>query len=256
MTRDDLYAKWVELNNLKWNQESVSEVQSRFEKAVISLYKKAVGKSTKNFPKAFSYLKENHPEELTEVKKPFEEEVNSIYTKYKSRKEMLETILENESAEFEPIKTKNLNKVFYSSSYDFCSQPSHNKYARERLREYETLLSLLGFKVEVRTVNQHSDTGMYSRYWEDYELWSNLSEFDFYMLKKSGQFISVLNWAVLCWQNGTNPKVYFQFISDDDYEKSQVLAYKCDYRVTKGNMKLEMSWDEINKLRRNQKETK
>lgn len=253
MNRDQVYSKWEELNNLKWDQSLVSDVQAQFEKATLALYKRIVKKSTKNFPKAFSYLKENNPSELEEVRKPFEEEVNSIYTKYKTRKEILEQILENESKEFEVKKSKELCKVASSSSYDFSTQPSHNKYARERLREDETLLQILGYKTEVKTVNQHSSGGMHSRYWEDYELWSNLSEFDFYMLKKSGKFVSTLNWAVLCWQNGTNPKVYFQFLGDDDYEKSQVLAYQCDYNVNSENMELELSWDEIEKLKRKKK---
>lgn len=253
MKREELYSKWVEMNSLKWDQSCVTEIQEQFEKAVIKLYKTITGKGTKNYSKAFSYLKENNESELLETKKPFEEEVNSLWVKYDSRKKMLESILRENAKDFIPEKTKELNKIKTSYSSSYRSQPSHNKYARERLREDETLLQILGYKTEVKTVNQHSSGGMYSRYWEDYELWSNLSEFDFYMLKKSGKFVSTLNWAVLCWQNGTNPKVYFQFLGEDDYKKSQVLAYQCDYNVNSENMELELSWDEIEKLKRKKK---
>lgn len=250
MKREELYNKWVELNSLKWDQSCVTKIQEQFEKAVIRLYKTITGKGTKNYSKAFSYLKENYESELLETKKPFEEEVNSLWVKYDSRKKMLENILRENAKDFIPEKTKELNKVKTSYSSNYRSQPSHNKYAREYLKDDETLLNILGYETKVITVNQHTDGGIYSRYWEDYELWSNLSEFDFYMVKNGENFISVLNWAVLCWQNGTNPKVYFQFLSDEDYNKSQVLAYECNYTVNKDNMKLELSWDEVEKLKR------
>jgi len=250
MDRKDLYNKWIELNNLRWDQSCVSEIQERFEKSVIKLYKEITGKTTKNFSKAYSYMNENNREELLEAKKPFEDEVNSLWFEYDNRKSMIENLLQENATEFIPEKTQGLNKVKTSYSSTYRSQPSHNKYAREYLNDDKTLLEILGYETEIVVVNQHRGQGMYPSYWEDYELWANISEFDFYMLKKGGEFISVLNWAVLCWKNGTNPKVYFQFLSDDDYKKSQVLAYECNYNINKDNMKLELSWDEIDKLKR------
>jgi hypothetical protein len=249
MSRDELYGVWLELQDLEWNESCVSEVQKRFEKATIALYKKITGKNTKSFTKAHSYLKENHAIDLGDMRKPFEEEVSLSYQTHKNRKELLEKTLVDGSKDFVVQSTKKLNRIAISYSSNYTSQPSHNKYARVNLQADKTLLEILGYKVEVRVVNQHVSEGSYSRYWEDYELWANLSEFDFYMLRKS-HFISVLNWAVLCWKNGTNPKVYFQFLSDEDYNKSQALAYECNYEITKENMELELSWEEIEKLKR------
>jgi hypothetical protein len=106
------------------------------------------------------------------------------------------------------------------------------------------LLQLLGYKAEIRFAPE-SETMLF----DCWKLWTNLNQFNYDMVKMSGKFISVLNWAVLCWENGSNPKVYFPFLSNDDYEKSQVLAYHTKYKVTKENMMLELSWDEINKIR-------
>jgi hypothetical protein len=73
-----------------------------------------------------------------------------------------------------------------------------------------------------------------------YELWANITPFDFQMLQWQGQFISVLNWAVLCWRKGTNPKAYFPFLSDKDYERSLILSRDSNYVITKDNMMLEI----------------
>jgi hypothetical protein len=251
MNKQQAFDKWTKLNNIHWTPDLIQDIDSRWHDTVISLHKQIIGRKQSDFNKAYNTLVDKgFKAELEEAIKPFQAEVNTRYQDQKAQKEALETEIKSFARGYIPKKSKGMNCLRLSQAYSYSTQPSHNKYAREALAEDIRLLEILGFETEVKAVNGHNSGGMYSSYYEDYELWGNLSVFDFEMLKLSGEFISVLNWAVLCWRKGTNPKVYFQFLSNDDYEKSQVLAYQCNYEITKDNMKLELSWDEINQLKR------
>ena len=251
MNKQDAINKWTKLNNLSWTPDLIQDINDRWHDTVRLLHKETIGRKQSDVDKAYRNLvSKGYEDELKNAIIPFQNEVSARYQDQEKTKKALEAEIKIFAKNYIPEKSNNMFCVKLSQSYYYSTQPSHNKYAREALTEDIKLLEILGYQTEVKTVNGHNSGGMYPSYWEDYELWSNLSPFDFAMLKLSGEFISVLNWAVLCWQKGTNPKVYFQFLSNDDYEKSQVLAYQCNYEITRENMKLELSWDEINQLRK------
>jgi hypothetical protein len=240
-----------EKNNLNWNPDVIQDINDRWYQVVKDLHKQFIGRKQGDFNEAYAKLIKNGNEaELKDAIKPFQDEVSARYESMKNRKDKIDSILKEFAKTYTPEKQGEKYCLKTSESWAYSWQPSHNKYAREKLNEDILLLEILGFETEVVAVNGHTSDGVYPSYWEDYQLWANITHFDYTMLSLSGEFISVLNWAVLCWEKGTNPKVYFQFLSDDDYEKSQVLAYHCNYEITRDNMKLELSWDEINKIRR------
>lgn len=226
------------------------EVQSRYEIAILNLHKEKFGKKIKDWQKAFSKLKNDFESELTELITPFQNEVKAEYDRLSNIREDIKNQLESFAKGFNPEKKTELFHIKTSSGGSYHTQGfGANKYARESLNESVRLLELLGFTVEVRATGGHSSGGQFPVYHEDYQLWANIDAFDYYLLGQSGKFISVLNWAVLCWQKGTNPKVYFPFLSDDDYKKSQELAYYTRYEITAENMSIELGWDEIKKLK-------
>lgn len=245
MNKQTAYDLWKSLDTLHYTREIYQPIQDSFEIATKDLYKKLIGKKTSNYDKAFSKLKNDYPAELEILLNPFKKMSEQSYADIKTKRE-------KEFAKVNtPEKTDELILIKSASGGDYHTQGyGANKYAKNSLNEDITLLQILGYNTEIRIVDGHNSGGQFSQWFETYQLWANISEFDFYLLGKSGEFISVLNWAALCWRNGTNPKVYFQFLSQDDYEKSQALAYNTKYEITKDNMKLELSWDEINLLKK------
>ena len=241
---------WQENKELNWTPELIKDVQESYEVAILALHKKLFNRKAKDFSKAWNHLKSEFENELRETQTPFENESKSRYEALKAKKELNEKDLELFARGFTPEKQSKKFLLKISEAWAYHTQGwGANKYARQALNEDIKFLEILGFECEVKTVNQHNTGGQFSSYHEDYQLWANITEFDFYLLKKSGKFISVLNWAFLCWKSGTNPKVYFQFLSQDDYDKSQVMAYHTRYELTADNMELELSWDEINRIK-------
>ncbi len=235
---------WIPTNSVYVN------IQSRYEIAILALYKEKYGRKIKDWQKAWRKLNTDFQEDLKSTCKPFEDEVKIEYKKINDERENIENQLRNFAKGFEPEKQDITYCVKVGCSSTYRSQGfGANKYAKESLNEDIKLLELLGFQTEVKAINGGMTGGQFPIYTEDYELWTNILPFDFYLLKMSGKFVSVLNWAVLCWQKGTNPKVYFPFLSQDDYDKSQELAYRTSYKITVENMSQELTWDEIKKLK-------
>ena len=245
MTYEEAYEIWESLNDIRWTPEQIQDLQDSLELDVIKMYKDKSGKRTKSYTKAFNFLKDEFESEIKDLTNSYSVIVKERYDEFNENKEEIENRLKEYAKECGlPLARNEAYVIKTASSHTYSSQPSHNKYARESLNESIKLLELLGYVTNV-VVNSHKSEGMYPSYWEDYELQANITPFDFYLLEKSGLFISVLNWAVLCWQKGTNHKVYFPFLSQDDYDKSLALMNK-GFEITRENMDKEMSWEEIN----------
>lgn len=252
MDKSEAFALWNELKNMSWTPDMIVDIQDEWEKKVISLHKEIIGRKKADWRKAYNALvNAGYSELVAKEQKPFADLVTSRYDNFSNRKKTIEESLKEFSGNYEVEKQEYFSMLKSKSGGDFRSQGfGSNKYARSYLEEDLQKLLLLGFDAEIREGESHESGGMYSMRYTTYELWAKISPFDFAMMEMDGNFISVLNWAVLCWRKNTNPKVYFPFLSAEDYEKSQVLAYNTDYQITKDNMMLEPSWDEINKIRK------
>lgn len=245
ITAQELYAEW---KSRYFSPEMAADIQSAMEARVVLLHKELLGKRKSDANRAFqSLVSAGFEDTLKSTIKPYQDEFSVRYNGYKEATNEMEVELKSFSKTYTPEKLEEMTVIKSSSGGSYHTQGfGANKYARERLREDELLLNLLGYKAEIRDAGGHTSEGRYPMYYADYELWANITPFDYQMMQWGGGFfISVLNWAVLCWKRGTNPMVYFPFLSNDDYEKSQVLAYKKHYEITKENMMLEASWEEI-----------
>ena len=230
-------------------------LQNEYENKICELHKELLEKKKQSSPnQAYKNLiKHGFEEKLQPILKQYREKADNIIKNHKLQYEEMEKQLINFAQQYSPQKENKNICILTEHSGNYGSQGyGASRYARKALTSKELLLNLLGFDTEIKEINKHYSGYMNSIFYADYELWANISEFDYQMLKWSGEFISVLNWAVLCWKNLVNPAVYFSTLSQDDYKKSQTLALECNYEVTKENMKLELSWDEINKLLKNQ----
>lgn len=113
---------------------------------------------------------------------------------------------------------------------------SASSYAEKSLYYSRTLLELLGFKTEIKESNV-AYYGTYRVHSATYELWANISKFDFYCLENGGTGLSILDWAVLCWRSGVNPRVYAPFLSDVVSDKALSLAHS-DYKIRIKNFEI------------------
>lgn len=217
------------------------ELNSAFENEVILAYKKEFGKKKK-----FKKISEEWGEGINKIIVPFQAILKERLNKREFIRKNMQKMLEEYSKNYEPKKSYNMTCVKSADSGSYATQGfGCNKYAKESLAEDKLLLDLYGYQTEIRkTGGDFTDRWGITYYC--YELWANITEFDYWMLSHGKHFVSVLNWATLCWRKGTNPKVYFPFLSDEDYEKSLALSRDLDYNITKENCEFEPSWDEVN----------
>lgn len=241
MDIQEIYTAWK--NYSVYDQKAVNydELVKEFGNCIVSEYQRLIGKkvkwSLKNEDKAIEYLGK---EKVNEITKQFQDILNVRLDERKTEKAKMEKALMEFAIAYEVSPKDEMYCLKTADSGMWHTQGyGCNKYARESLSEDQMLLDLWGFKTEIREIKGETVDRWGIRY-NQFELWSNLTEFDFYMLQhKPGTFISVLNWAVLCWRKNVNPRVYFPFLSDEDYNKSLELYRNSDYIITRENCTLE-----------------
>ena len=203
------------------------ELQNELDQAVLDEYKKVFNKKTTIINKA---NKELSKENLTEIRQPYQEIFNNRIESRKNAKEKMKLLLNEIAKTYEIKKSDNMVciKSCHGSMYNSQGFGS-NKYAENNLSENKLLLELLGYKTEIKRIK-----GDFTDRWgirnDNFELWANITELDFYILNLQ-KFISVLDWAVLCWRKNVNPKVYFPFLSYEDNEKSLKLSRDKTYKI-------------------------
>ena len=218
------------------------DLQKQFNKSLLLAYKNEFGKKTTSVNKAITTLPEDM---VSQLRDPYQNILNERINKRKQIKENMKNLLEEYAKDHNVVASNNMCCIKKSDGGNYHTQGfGCNKYAKGSLKESQMLLDLFGYKTEIKEIRGESADRWGIRY-NKYELWTNLTLFDYYCFKEQGNFISVLNWAVLCWRNGVNPKVYFPFLSDEDYEKSLKLWRDPNYKITKDNCMLEISMEEI-----------
>jgi len=93
-----------------------------------------------------------------------------------------------------------------------------SRYARQSAERYADSIRAEGFTAEVKEANDHTD-GRWGIHHADYEVWGNLEDWQVDALQRRSK-TSLLDWAVSCWRNGVNPKVYDPFLPYDIFDKS------------------------------------
>ena len=235
---------WNAYNKYNYYNFKRDDINSLYEQHILKLYHQQTGKRTKKLDKALSIFTK---EQVEEIQKPYMVILTERLEKRKKIKKYMKTLLEEYAKTHSVISSNNMYLLKTSDGGDYHTQGfGCNKYAKGSLQEPKMLLDLFGYKTEINEMLGERTDQWGIRY-NTYELWANISPFDYYCFREQGNFISVLNWAVLCWRNGVNPKVYFPFLSDEDYEKSLVLWRDNSYTITRDNCMLEVSMEDIKK---------
>lgn len=236
MNYQKLYNAFKKYNEYN-SQKFYNKVNNDFKDALIAAYNLTFGKKIRKFNEKL--ILQLGDETIAKIRVPFESVVKENFEKHKSIKSNMENMLKEYAKNYVVNPSKEMHCLESVDSGRYHTQGfGANKYAKESLSEDKLLLDLYGFKTEIREIYDDFTDKWGIRYMR-YELWGNITEFDYWMFKNNHHFISVLNWAVLCWRKNTNPKVYFPFLSDKDYEYSQQLAYHSNYQITKDNCMLE-----------------
>jgi hypothetical protein len=172
-------------------------------------------------------------DEFTKIYDHYKYLAKDTFKKYNDLRDSLYEALKGMFNDHECEVTNDIYVLKGTTGVEFCTQGwGKEKYAKNKFLSDYKLLEILGYKPEIKE-DFVSEYG-----WNEYTLMAHITPDDFQILNFKGEFISVSNWAVLCWKNGVNPKVYFPYLNQHDYDLSQKLAYS-EYQVTKENMKLE-----------------
>ena len=250
MNKSEAMQKWIWLNQNHWSQSNVADLQEKYNQIVLDVYNTTFGKHEKNSDKAWQGLikklgvvKTRDIVDNNSVVVELKRESQSRHDAIRVEEESIKNELKLFAKSYETEKLPEMICVKIASLIDYRTQTASSTYAKNSLLNDYTSLKILGFDVELKFVQEKE----YS--FSKWELWANISQFDFYMLGYGSKFISFLNWCVLMWRNGSNPKVYCGGVMpNDDYEKSLVLYRNHNYVITGENMMLEPSWEEIKKM--------
>lgn len=235
---EKLYKTWTEIDTKKYERRK--RLDQEWQSFFISEVKKFFPKRKIDNAKALKLVGEDVARKMME---PWIEQFRMIGDKYDNFKKQLEEKLREVSKDYEIVPYADMMfvlKTACSSTYNTQGWGA-DKYAKDQLMPDSILLRTFGYVADIVVSNK-------TDYNTTYQLKSNITPMDFQMLKWRGEFISVLNWATIHWRNQTNPMVYYPWLSDEDRDKSLILSRIGTYQITKDNMKLEPSMEEVLKM--------
>lgn len=187
------------------------------------MYNKELEETYKNiFPKKKKIDLRNLPEEVVApIKKKWQDKFLFHYSKKMRQIKKLSNLMNKLANEVEIILPSEQNNLIYSSSSStYRTTGNGNTYARKDVIEKSKMLLDLGYKTEVKAVSEFPDsTDFDTRQCMNYQLWANIKDWQYDCIIRRASF-NVLDWAVSCWANGTNPKVYSPMMDDETYYKS------------------------------------
>lgn len=159
-----------------------------------------------------------------------------VWTKHRLDRELNELARKIDMTPYEPDIP--LYKVYRCDVSTYRSQTNSYGYARANAKQKAELLDKFGFTTEVRDVSWYDEFGegklkryiggYHSSYEVDYrnvtyafDVYANCEEYHLDACERMGP--TLMEWAVDCWRKGTNPKVYYPFLSDQIYEDSMAI---------------------------------
>jgi len=207
----------------------VTEIDTQMHSEVETLVKQATGRKPKNLNKVEEIL---GAEKVKEINDKFSAMLKPRLEKRKANKKRAEAILESYAQIYEPQVSVELHKLSHSSGGDYHTQGyGCNKYAKGSLEEARLMLEMTGFKPEVREIPDPSGVDRWGICYYDYELWAYIDPFNYWILNHKHIGFTEMDYAVICWRNGVNPKVLFPFMDDDVFDRSMTLFRDSNYVV-------------------------
>jgi len=212
------------------NQISYEKVYSQYEKYIPfrqiwqDKYTEAIqAEYFKMFPKSKKFNVNKFPEGwLTDYSSNWKSIAEKLLAAYDNRKKLLKKILDELAEQdieivFQPEK----QKLYSSSPSTYSTQTNSYSYARGDAEiELGTLKSWLpdiDAEIVDNTKSEYGKWGMYT--YGEIEVWANITAWQYDYLKRNRPF-SIIDYCVMCWEKGINPKVKMPFLPDSIFEKS------------------------------------
>jgi len=166
----------------------------------------------KMFPKSKKFNYKKLPEGwLDTFHNEWKPIAQKIWTAYENRKKLLKKVLNDLRDTEINIEFQNEMHMIYScSSYNYSTQTCAESYAHGDVKAEMFFLSKNGVTCEIR---KEENT---------YQLWANVLPWQFDYLKWHNS-PSVMDYCVVLWKMGINPKVKWPFLDDKTFEKSMAI---------------------------------
>jgi hypothetical protein len=160
--------------------------------------------------------------------------------KRKKIRSNMENILIEYAKNYEvaPDTAMHLLAESHASAYLFHGSKC-NIYAKNALLLKVALLIGLNFNAEIREITDEPQ--ILVKRWgisiNEYQLWANLTGFDYWMINHQNFGLTVLEWAVLLWRRNIDPRVYNQCLEKNMVERARKLAMNEKYKIFLNNGK-------------------
>ena len=212
------------------------EIDMRAE--VENAIKAKTGRKPKNLNKAADILGEA---KVKEINDKYGQLMQPRIKKRKDNKQKVENTLKEYAKNYFPQASEEMYKLVVSHAGNYHTQGySCNKYAKGALEERRLMLQMCGFYVEIREIVPDEPADRWGIRYNTYELWGNITQFDYFMLNNKGVGFTEMDYAVMCWRNGVNPKVLFPFIDDKIFDQSMKYYNDPNYVIHLINPELEI----------------
>lgn len=182
---------------------------------------------------------ENVPDDMQEV---IDQEVRDIAMTYYQDRLWTHTRLERQLRELAPTldlaPLPDMSRVYRSDVSSYRSQTNSYGYAKAPAERRADLLGEWGFTAEVRVITWEDEFGPgetrvagwtgngymrnYKNMTHSFDVYANCEVYHLDAVERMGGK-TILEWATDCWKRGTNPKVYYPFLSDEVYDKSMAM---------------------------------
>lgn len=171
----------------------------------------------KKFPKKkkvdYTVLSE---EEILPVKEKYQRWINVIWRRKVSQSDKLKNLLYANADFVEISQSDEFSMVHSSRASNYRSQGCKNKYAKSELDKYIGILAENSIQYEIRERPEWNSSPCDSY---EYQLWAKIELWQWDALLRRTKY-SVLDWAVRCWQQGVNPRVYNPYLSNEIWDES------------------------------------
>jgi len=157
-----------------------------------------------------------------------------IYTCARLKRQLKELTRELDMTPYEPDFP--LYRVYRCNLSTYSTQTNSHGYAHANAKQKAELLEKFGFTTEVRAITWFDEFGEgklrkgwphsyevdYRNVTYAFDVYANCEEYHLDACERMDG-TTMLEWAVDCWRKGTNPKVYYPWLSDEVYDESMAI---------------------------------
>ena len=171
-----------------------------------------------HFPRRRKIVHQNLPEELVQpIKDKWVARAMEYHKCAVGRRAWLDGKLSDLAKFVRLVPTNDVRQVYEANTSTYRSQGwGAHKYAKQDAEREADVIRRQGFSVDVESRRPIEDCD-----YTEYRVMANCEPWQYSVCKRR---TDVMQWAVDCWRNGTNPKVYAPFLPDLVFEQSCDIA--------------------------------